>query len=203
MCASARATDPTSACELRPKPSTGGSKKQLSHRHNVTPPLQIPGVNIGRRSGDKIACRLTRFARGGASDGDERRRNHGTGGTRAIVRATATVPLLRRTHAHHRGVRAWRDAETSAITETGADEDRHVMSATSRSVRRIPKCWSSAGNGVARADRQANHMMHTKHHHYRGFGRPDRAHRQPQKAPALSAQPHRHQSNGSRAALSP
>ncbi len=46
---------------------------------------------------------------------------------RQTPRAAASMPLLRRTHDHHRDLRAWLRAKPSPHTGAGSHQDRHLM----------------------------------------------------------------------------
>ena len=64
----------------------------------------------------------------------------------------APLPMLWRSHDHHRGVRAWRNATASADSANQPHQVRHLMTASQscKSARRA--CRLSTGHGRARSD---------------------------------------------------
>ena len=78
-------------------------------------------------------------------------------GGRPTPHAATTVPLLRRTHVHHRDIRARLRAEAPPNTRAGRDRDRHLMMPSSLIWHRTEAHHSgrlSPGSTPACADQQ-------------------------------------------------
>ena len=74
------------------------------------------------------------------------------------------MSVLRRSHDHHRGLRAPRDATPSTNWSHDRSPDRHLVTASKPLLRKFVclHCWSLAGGGTARSDIQLSSESRTQ-----------------------------------------